>query len=190
MTGGWTDTPLTEFGKLQANRLGDKLKEYCSEDEFVLYSSDLKRASQTADVISEYLDLEKIEDKGLREINTGDAIDKTKEWAKLNRNPLGEEGFNIDYREFNGGETWREFYHRISETMERIYSSEEKNLVIVTHGCALGYMIAWWMKFETHMLNNAYFTASPGSISYLFENKYNQHALGLLNERGHLADLV
>ena len=58
--------------------------------------------------------------------------------------------------------------------MERIYYSEEKNLMIVTHGCALGYIVAWWMKFEMHMLNTSYFSASPGSITYLFENKYKQ----------------
>ncbi|OBZ09063.1 hypothetical protein A8L34_23250 [Bacillus sp. FJAT-27264] len=81
MSGGWTDTPLTELGEKQAEQIGLKLKSELAREEYVLYASDLMRAKQTADIIGKHLELNVIEEAGLREINTGAAIGKTKEWA-------------------------------------------------------------------------------------------------------------
>lgn len=60
---------------------------------------------------------------------------------------MTDDEYSIDWQEFEKGETWREFYTRVSNTMEKICNSAEKDLVIVTHRCAVGYIIAWWMKF-------------------------------------------
>jgi len=73
--------------------------------------------------------------------------------------------------------------------MERICEIENHNLIIVTHGCTLAYIIAWWLKFEPHMLAKTYFYAQPGSLSLLQENNYQQHALSILNDRSHLLEL-
>lgn len=189
MTGGWTDTPLTELGKIQAKQIGIRLNSTIDKNEHLLYSSDLLRASQTAGIIGEHLRINVIEEVGLREINTGVAAGKTKEWAKKNRNPKLNDAFSLDYQEFQDGETWREFFLRVSTCMEKIIQNETKNLIIVTHGGTLAYIIAWWMKFKTEMLETSYFAASPGSISILFKNKYNQRALKLLNDTSHLQQL-
>ena len=84
MSGGWTDTPLTDLGKTQAEIVGKCLKEKVNIDDFVLYSSDLLRAKQTAEIVGTHLDLDVMQDKGLREINTGVAAGKTKDWARAN----------------------------------------------------------------------------------------------------------
>ena len=78
MSGGWTDTQLTDLGRKQANLIGLRLKKELNKDDYILYSSDLKRAKQTAEIVGEHLDLKVIEDMGLREINTGIAAGKTK----------------------------------------------------------------------------------------------------------------
>jgi broad specificity phosphatase PhoE len=189
MTGGWTDTPLTELGRKQATLTGLRLNNNLIREEFALYSSDLLRASQTAEIIGEQLQLSVNEDDELREINSGIAKGKTKDWAEKNRNPRTSEGFDIDYREFQDGETWREFYNRVCNCMERIVASETKNLIIVTHGGTLGYIIAWWMNFQPKMLTKSYFKASVGSISVLYKNNYNQNVLRVLNDTSHLLEL-
>lgn len=189
MSGGWTDTPLTDLGRKQANLIGVRLKKELNKDEYVLYSSDLKRAKQTAEIVGKHLNLKVIEDMGLREINTGIAAGKTKEWARKNRNPRQGDGFDLDYQEWQDGETWREFHIRVCNCMERIWHSEQKDLILVTHGCTLSYIVAWWLKFETHMLAKAYFSASPASISLLEDNNYQQNALRLLNDTSHLSEL-
>ena len=63
MSGGWTDTPLTELGRKQAELTGEKLKDIVDNNGYALYSSDLLRASQTAEIIGQ-LDLKVIQDKG------------------------------------------------------------------------------------------------------------------------------
>ncbi|MBZ9623760.1 histidine phosphatase family protein [Clostridium sp. FP2] len=189
LTGGWTDTPLTDLGRKQANLLGAKLKNEISTEEYTLYSSDLLRAKQTADIIDNYLNLGVIEDFGLREINNGIAAWKTKDWVKENEIPMPEEGFNIDHEAFLGGETWRQFFLRVSKCMEDIYNLNRKNLIIVTHGCALSYIIAWWLKLTPEMLNHTVFSASPASISMLLEGRFNQRVLRILNDTSHLTKL-
>ena len=49
MVGSWTDWNLTDLGKQQADRIAEKLKQELDGKEIVLYTSDLKRAKQTAD---------------------------------------------------------------------------------------------------------------------------------------------
>ncbi|MDW0117489.1 histidine phosphatase family protein [Sporosarcina thermotolerans] len=186
MSGGWTDTPLTELGRKQAEMIGKKLKEVVDKNDFNLYSSDLLRASQTAEIVGSQLGGEVIHDQGLREINTGVAAGKTKDWARANKNPRTKSGFDLDYREFQDGESWREFYTRVCACMDRIYESEkDKNLVIVTHGGTLGYILAWWMKFEPEMIVNAYFSSSVGGITVLSQNSYQQNVVNKFNDTSH-----
>jgi len=189
MSGGWTDTPLTDLGRKQAELIGLKLKKDIEGEDYVLYSSDLMRAKQTADIVGKHLNLNVTEDITLREINTGIAAGKTKEWARENRNPLLDNHFYLDYQEFQDGETWRQFYSRVCECMEKICGLEKSNLIIVTHGCTLSYIIGWYMNFEPHMLEKAIFSAQPGSISVLQENNYKQNVLRILNDTSHLSEL-
>ena len=51
MVGSWTDWDLTELGKTQADHIGKKLKDELAGKNLVMYSSDLKRAKQTAEEI-------------------------------------------------------------------------------------------------------------------------------------------
>lgn len=188
MTGGWTDTPLTKYGREQANLIGKKLVNLTNDqEEYILYSSDLLRASQTADIIGQQLDLEVNLDQDLREINTGIAAGKTKSWAKEHRTPKNKVGFELDYRELEQGESWGEFYLRVSNCLNKLYAiEEEKNMIIVTHGGTLGYIVSWWLKFEPEMLKNAYFVSSPGGITILSQNNYEQHVINLFNDTSHL----
>ncbi len=72
--------------------------------------------------------------------------------------------------------------------MKKICQLDKGNLIIVTHGCTLSYVIACWMNFEPDMLGKAFFSAQPGSVSILQENNYQQNVLVLLNDRSHLSD--
>jgi probable phosphoglycerate mutase len=186
MTGGWTDTPLTELGRNQAELIGLRLEKELKQESYTIYSSDLMRAKQTADIIAKHLNLSVNGDMKLREINTGVAAGKTKDWAREHRNPKTSNEFDLDYQEFQDGETWRQFYIRVCEGMKSICDLDKGKLIIVTHGCTLSYIIAWWMNFKIDMLGKAFFSAQPGSISVLQENNYKQNVLSLLNDRAHL----
>ncbi|CAM4495729.1 putative phosphoglycerate mutase [Paenibacillus endophyticus] len=187
MSGGWTDTPLTELGRRQAEIIAKKLRDGLDSSEYILYSSDLLRASQTAEIIGEQLGLDVNINKELREINTGYAAGKTKEWASANRNPRTGSSFDLDYQEFQNGETWRQFYRRVCDCLELLYETNKKNLLIVTHGGTLAYITAWWLQFSEQMLGTAYFSASPASISVLTRNAFNQNVLEVFNDSSHLS---
>ncbi|UCE06345.1 MAG: histidine phosphatase family protein [bacterium] len=188
LTGGWTDTPLTDLGYRQAEATAKRIAFLTTNKEFVLYSSDLLRAKQTAEIISYKLGIKITFSKQLREINNGVAVGKTKEWANEHRNVTSGESFSIDYREFDKGESWREFYNRICNFMKIVLEKDEEQILIVSHGCAIGYIIAWWMQFTPLMLEQNCFQSKPGSISILKKNKYKQHSIILFNDTCHLID--
>jgi broad specificity phosphatase PhoE len=54
LTGGWTDTPLTELGRMQAEATGKRLATVMKEP-YAFYCSDLRRAAETAHIISAQL---------------------------------------------------------------------------------------------------------------------------------------
>lgn len=84
MTGGWTDTPLTDLGRQQAAAIAARLKRDLADTPFQLYSSDLKRAAQTAEIVGEELGMTAQLVPDLREFNGGVATGKTREWANEN----------------------------------------------------------------------------------------------------------
>ena len=71
MVGSWTNWELTEMGKQQADRIGINLKNELAGKDVIMYSSDLMRAKQTAEIIAKYLDVTPILKTELRERNLG-----------------------------------------------------------------------------------------------------------------------
>lgn len=70
--------------------------------------------------------------------------------------------------------------------MDKLYESDkDKNLLIVTHGGTLGYLLAWWLKFEPEMIVNAYFSSSAGGITVLSQNSFQQNVVNKFNDTSH-----
>ena len=124
------DLPLNEIGREQALELAEELKETGIE---IIYSSPLKRAVQTAEIVAKALHVSVRIENGLVEGCFGEAEGKTKQeinglfpqtaeaWHSL------EEEF-MDVR-FNGGETKREIQQRILQTLEKIASENEQKII-------------------------------------------------------------
>lgn len=99
-------------------------------------------------------------------------------------------GLDLDHQEFKDGETWRQFYSRVCSCMLSISEKEKgKNLLIVTHGGTLGYITAWWMKFEPEMIVDAYFSSSVGGITVLSQNSFQQNVINKFNDTSYLSFL-
>lgn len=84
MVGSWTDWDLSEIGKKQAKCIGDKLSKKLAGRNFVMYSSDLKRAKQTAEFVGQYMELSPILTTELRERNLGKCVGKSVQWLREN----------------------------------------------------------------------------------------------------------
>ncbi len=102
MVGSWTDWELSELGIKQANRIGETLKAELSEKRFVMYSSDLLRARQTAEIVGNYLGLTPVLRTELRERNLGRCCGKSVQWMREN---MEMQEKTIDDRMFSDAES-------------------------------------------------------------------------------------
>ncbi|MDD6793792.1 MAG: phosphoglycerate mutase family protein [Clostridiaceae bacterium] len=69
MVGSWTNWDLSELRKRQASNIGQNLAKEFANFNFVMYSSDLKRAKQTAEIVGNYMGISPILAPELRERN-------------------------------------------------------------------------------------------------------------------------
>lgn len=72
MIGGHGDWNLTELGIEQAKRNGENLSKEIDGSKYIMYSSDLLRAKQTAEIVGTYLGIKPILTSALREISCGE----------------------------------------------------------------------------------------------------------------------
>jgi 2,3-bisphosphoglycerate-dependent phosphoglycerate mutase len=120
---GQTDRPLSEYGRRQAWQLGEQLKSEALAGEALeaIYSSDLARARETAEIVGERLGLPVVLDAGLRE----------KDWGSWE----GLTAVERDRVEFVG-ESTAAHQDRILHALRRISERHpgDGRVLVVTHG--------------------------------------------------------
>ncbi len=137
---GWTDVELNETGIKQAYCVKEKLK---GESIDAIYSSPLKRALKTAEIINENFKLEiNIVDE-LKEHNFGG-------WENLTISEI-KERFSEEYEMLTkdwinhpiaGGESAIQVYHRVKGFIDNLLSSNNSGkYLIVTHLGCIRYII-------------------------------------------------
>jgi broad specificity phosphatase PhoE len=135
---GQMDYPLTKKGVEQAHNAGKELKKTYHFDK--IYSSDLLRASQTAEIIASYFDItDAILSENLRELHFGIYQDrKSLELTKEESAHLSSCWNNITQR-YPGGETVKELSTRVKDAFTEIANSnnEDSAILIVSHRRAL-----------------------------------------------------
>ena len=188
LVGGWTDTPLTEAGRVQAGAVAERLRGEVEGKPFHLYASDLLRAAQTAEIIAGRLGLEVTPAPGIREVNNGIEAGKTREWAKQHSLPHPKEK-TLDFSPCEGAETWREFYHRTTQALEAIEREGHEHVMLVTHGGALSNIVAWWLRLPVEVLAGARFFGNPGGITRLGEDRRGMRFMSSFNDMHHLEKL-
>lgn len=135
---GITDTPLSKKGLAQARKLKKFFKDRSVD---IVYSSDRKRAIQTARIIFGRRDLVVL--PGLKEIHFGDFEGKTHKEI-LQENPVTyrkwlKDPFTV---KIPGGESMRAFKKRVLETLKQISLKRSGSTVaIVCHGGVIGQLI-------------------------------------------------
>ncbi|MBU6998625.1 MAG: histidine phosphatase family protein [Theionarchaea archaeon] len=184
LTGGWTDAPLTELGRLQAEATGKRLSDVMKEP-YTFYSSDLKRAAETAHSISIHLGREPVLTAKLRELNNGRAANKTKEQAREMRHP--ETDPILDWVPYPEAESWRMLHTRVTAFFEEI--SHEPVVLVVAHSMAILSAIYWWLALEEHMLSRISFDIDVCSITWLTINTWGEKTVKRSNDTSHLLSL-
>ncbi|MCD6344181.1 MAG: histidine phosphatase family protein [Anaerolineae bacterium] len=124
------DALLSHLGQLQAHRLGEFLQRYEHVDRVV--SSNLRRAYETATIVTSYLDLPVGVEPGLREFESHEAG-----LAPLPvslRNPLAAAHPHPEHLAFRG---------RISTALQQVIGDGEQDetILVVAHGGAIGMIL-------------------------------------------------
>jgi broad specificity phosphatase PhoE len=136
---GFRDTPLNDTGRRQATELAERVAD---EGIVSLWSSDLIRARETAEIVGAHLGLEPTLDARLREANRGRwegrlFIDIEREeperYAAWRR--AGE------HFRFPGGESLRDQLERVQACVQDVRSSRELPALLVAHGGSIRVML-------------------------------------------------
>ncbi len=190
LVGGWYDSALTELGRHQAARIGQRIHELIPHDAAAeISSSDLQRASVTAEAIARRIGTSIQVTPDLREISYGAAEGKPQTWLTERFVHPPSIGNRMDH-EFGilGAETRRQFATRIYRAMDRIVASSCPYQVVVTHGFALTFVVAAWVGMPLETAGSITVTATSGGITHLREDDvFHNRGIVSLNDTSHLA---
>lgn len=136
LRGGWSDSPLTKEGVLEVEALADRLSADVQMNIARIFSSDLKRAEQTAEIISSRLGIEVEYLPQFRETNNG-ALAGMKNDVAAVKYP-GLYWSTLEWDEcYPAGESPHQFFDRICaawSAFKQDVKALKGNAVLVTHG--------------------------------------------------------
>jgi probable phosphoglycerate mutase len=134
------DVELSEEGCLQAELLRDRIKNYPID---ALYSSNLIRAVQTAQIINEGLQLPHEIRDDLQEISFGLLTGKSDAYISEHFSDFKEEQMKlVEDIPYPGGENGTSVYERAMPVIQELIQSGNKNIAVVTHGGIIRVLLA------------------------------------------------
>ena len=191
MIGSWKDWNLTDTGIEQARRIGQRLSAEIHDERYIMYSSDLLRAKRTAEIVAGFLDIVPIYTDDLREFHLGEATGKSKAWARANIQcevwpQTIDCAESIDGKPFTGAESKRDVWNRLLPFYNRVMTSTEENILIVSHDGTLSLFYAMWLGLDMNMLENCALSGKTGGVSLLIEDKARHHMISRLNDLSYI----
>jgi probable phosphoglycerate mutase len=136
---GHADTPLNEAGREQARALAASLRQ---DPPAAVYSSDLARARETAEIVARALGLPVALDERLREVDVGEWSGLL--WAEIEeRYPEGARRRLAGGTGWDHGEEFDAMRARVVEALLDIGAANDgRSVLVVTHG---GPVVAAWV---------------------------------------------
>ncbi len=139
---GAVEDGLNDLGRRQAEALGERLAHY---EIAALYSSTLKRAIQTAEIISARTDLAIVPESRLREWDPGEWTGLTEDEVRARDAAVWEAFRGVETEPdfvIPGAETFGELQRRVVAVAKEIATVQPDGItLLVSHGGALGALI-------------------------------------------------
>ncbi|MBR2409824.1 MAG: histidine phosphatase family protein [Lachnospiraceae bacterium] len=183
MVGSWTNWELSELGVTQAEKIGEKLKTELAGRNFVMYSSDLLRAKQTAEYVGRHLGLEPVLKTELRERNLGKCCGKSVQWLREN---LECQEKTVDDRLFSDAESRRDEWNRLKPFFDEIMANDEENIILVSHGDLLSVFNAMFLGMDVEAINTCELFGLAGGVSYMFVNNEGKRFVKRMSDMSYL----
>lgn len=190
VVGGWYDSDLTELGMRQASVIAAELERRLGGARAEIVSSDLQRATRTAETIARRIRGGLRLDADLREKSYGDAEGRPNAWLRQKQIPIPDAGERLRHDEgIPGAETRMDLAERAYAAMGRVMEASAENQIVVTHNGTATLLIAAWIGMPLESAGRVQFGTTPGSITELAKNTRNHsHMIVRLNGVEHLAD--
>lgn len=186
MMGGWNDWEHTELGREQARRIGERLGAELEGQSVKLYSSDLKRASQTAAPLAEKLGIKVEYRQELREFNGGPLVmGKSKAWYREHCDNFGDK---VDERPMPGAETKRDVYERIMPLCREVQERAEDTVIFVSHGGALSVWNIVWLGLPPEVMNTCGIFGRAGAIGEFDVYRGWEHRILRIGDLSYIRD--
>lgn len=179
------DVELAPEGREQADLLGQRLKTYDIE---AVYSSDLIRARETADIINKHLNKPRVIDERWQEANFGGMTGLTNDEMREKYGDFLEKRATMteDIPYPDGGENCRMVFERSFEALKDLTKENYENVCVVTHGGVIRALLtgivgadyAKWLTYGRQLENC--------SISHiLYDEKMKTFHIERLNDFAH-----
>ena len=138
---GWNNSDLTQKGIDDAAKLAERLKDI---DFTHIYSSNQKRAVETAKILRKDRDIDIVELDGLKEIGFGkwegmemdDLLNKYKDEFDIFLNKPHLYEARLD------GESYQDIFKRVESSLEAILKTGGRNILMVSHGVTIKILTA------------------------------------------------
>jgi len=156
------DIHLSDKGKAQTKQVALAVKAFRPE---LLIASSFTRARETAEILSQEVNLEIIFQESLRERHFNFLARKT--YVEIETNYSTDFLYKLLYRSENltiqGEETIEQAQMRVVNTVEEIMRGEERRIVIISHGGPHSWLCAHYLgtplaQLRAYMLNPGHFT--------------------------------
>ena len=183
MVGSWTNWELSKLGIQQANKIGEKLKTELFEKKFVMYSSDLLRAKQTAEIVGKHLSLTPILRVELRERNLGKCCGKSVQWLRDN---IEMQEKTIDDRLFSDAESRRDEWNRLKPFYDEIMADSDENIMIVSHGDLLSVFNTMFLELNIDTINTSEIFGLAGGVSHMFVNNEGKRFIKRVSDMSYI----
>ena len=146
------DDPLAKEGLEQIRNIVPHMPKGIAK----IYSSDLLRARQTAELINETLQLPIEFCKELREVNFGTLAGKS--WDDINAEQsrdvsLEYRTLKYDFHQF-GGESVEDVRKRISTLMQILKERDAESVLLITHGGIIRFLYLFFNQERTEKVEN------------------------------------
>lgn len=183
MVGSWTDWDLTELGVQQAHRIGANLAPELADKSIVMYSSDLKRAKQTAEIVGQYLKVTPRLRVELRERNLGRCCGKSVQWMHENQEVWER---TVDDRLVSDAESRREEWNRLKPFFDEIMISEEETIVLVSHGDLLSVFNSMFLGLDVETMNQCELFGLSGGVSWMLEDQDGKRLIKKMSDLSYM----
>lgn len=189
LVGGWFDSGLTIRGRQQAADVAAAIRDLVPTGGSVeVLSSDLRRTVETAEPIGAALGVQPVLLPDLREKSYGEAGGRPQAWLDERFVPPPATGERMDHDEgIAGAETKLDLATRIYRAMDMITARDCPHQVVVTHGGALTFVVAAWIRMPIEAAGYVAFRATSGGITHLREDDFfHNRQVVALNRVDHL----